>query len=168
MQLHLCSANLNDHSKSAYWYLLEQAKLQPDNATQESVEKFLNDLYADKDEFTKFLRTFWKKSTFEWNEAKLKENVDGFGEFRGNHKLGVVFYPLMVEITHALNQKYTKELTKYAQIVTDVKQLYLDVKVKQGSFEFKTVPFSTADFVFEQKSSIPNPFNANMGIAISK
>ena len=74
----------------------------------------------------------------------------------------------MVEITHALNQKYTKELTKYAQIVTDVKQLYLDVKVKQGSFEFKTIPFSTADFVFEQKASIPKPFNSNMGIAISK
>ena len=164
----LCSANINDHSKSAYWYLLEKAKLQPDNATQESVEKFLNDLYTDKDEFTKFLRTFWEKSTYQWNEAKLKENVDGFGEFRGNHKLGVVFYPLMVEITHALNQKYTKELTKYAQIVTDVKQLYLDVKVKQGSFEFKTIPFSTADFVFEQKASIPKPFNSNMGIAISK
>ena len=164
----LCSVNINDHSNSAYWYLLEKAKLQPDNATQESVEKFLNDLYADKDEFTKFLRTFWEKSTYQWNEAKLKENVDGFGEFRGNHKLGVVFYPLMVEATNILNQKYSKELTKYAQIVTDVKQLYLDVKAKQGSFEFKTIPFSTADFVFEQKSSIPKPFNANMGIAIVK
>ena len=164
----LCSVNINDHSNSAYWYLLEKAKLQPDNATQESVEKFLNDLYADKDEFTKFLRTFWEKSTYEWNEAKLKENVDGFGEFIGNHKLGVVFYPLMVEATKILNQKYTKELTKYSQIVTDVKQLYLEVKAKNSSFEFKTVPFSTANFVFEQKSSIPKPFNSNMGIAIVK
>tara|TARA_R110000765_G_scaffold163691_1_gene268632 strand:- start:52 stop:2886 length:2835 start_codon:yes stop_codon:yes gene_type:complete len=164
----LCSANLNDHSKSAYWYLLKEAELEPANATQESVEKFLDNLYTDKDEFTKFLRTFWEKSTYEWNEAKLKENVDGFGEFRGNHKLGVVFYPLMVEATKILNQKYTKELTKYAQIVTDVKQLYLEVKAKNGSFEFKTVPFSTANFVFEQKSSIPNPFNSNMGVTISK
>jgi hypothetical protein len=164
----LCSANLNDHSKSAYWYLLKEAELQPDNATQESVEKFLNNLYTDKDAFTNFLRTFWEKSTYKWNEAKLQTNVDGFGEFIGNHKLGVVFYPLMVEITGELNKKYNKELTKYAQIVTDVKQMYLDVKAKNGIFEFKTVPFSTANFEFEQKASIPTPFNANMGIAIVK
>ena len=164
----LCSVNLNDHNKSAYWYLLKEAELQPSNATQDAVEEFLDNLYTDKAEFTKFLRTFWEKSTYEWNEAKLKTNVDGFEKFKGNHKLGVVFYPLMVELTHALNQKYTKELTKYSQIVTDVKQLYLDVKTKNGNFEFKTVPFSTADFVFEQKASIPMPFNANMGIAIQK
>jgi hypothetical protein len=166
--MNLCSVNLNDHSKSAYWYLLQEAELEPNNATQDSVEAFLDNLYTDKVEFTKFLRTFWEKSGMDWNESKLKTNVDGFGGFKGNHKLGVVFYPLMVEATNVLNQKYSKELTKYTRIVTNIKQLYLEMKVKQGKFEFKTIPFSTADFEFEQKASIPNPFNANMGIAVQK
>jgi hypothetical protein len=74
----------------------------------------------------------------------------------------------MVEATKILNEKYTKQLTQYSQLVTDVKQLYLDVLVKKGLFQFKTVPFSKATFVFEQKGSIANPFNANMGIRILK
>ena len=52
----------------------------------------------------------------------------------------------------------TKQLTQYSQLVTDVKQLYLDVLVKKGLFQFKTVPFSKATFVFEQKGSMSQSF----------
>ena len=79
-----------------------------------------------------------------------------------------MFYPLIVEITNNLNSKYKSQLTTYSQKVTDVKQIYLNVDVKRGTFKFNTVPFVSANFVFEQKGSIPNPFNANIGIKIEK
>ena len=68
------------------------------------------------------------------------------------NKVGIIFYPIMVETTKILNNKYATQLTKFSQMVTDVKQLYLDVIVKKGIFQFKTVPFKTATFLFEQKS----------------
>ena len=86
----------------------------------------------------------------------------------GNNKIGIVFYTIMVEISGILNDKYSNELSKFGRGVTDVKQLYLDVSVNKGTLTFKTVPFKIATFKFEQKGSMPNPFNANMGIKIMK
>jgi hypothetical protein len=59
-------------------------------------------------------------------------------------------------------------LTKYAQMVTTIKQLYLKISLKDSLYSFITQPFSTATFAFEQKGSINNPFNANLGIGIKK
>ena len=165
--MNLCNVNIPKSNNSAYWYLSAESKLQPENLEQDKVVAFLDKLHEDKDEFMKFIGEFWKRSTMAFKEDKIESAYNAY-EGLGRNRIGVVFYPLMVEATKALNAKYDKQLTKYAQMVTDVKQLYLDVVVKKGIFQFKTVPFKTATFLFEQKGSITNPFNANMGIKIIK
>ena len=165
--MNLCSVNITDKANSGYWYLIAESKLQPNLLTQDSVVSFLDELHLDENKFKEFLSTLWTRSGMSWNDKKLNAAYDGYIAL-GKNRVGVVFYPLMVEATKILNEKYTKQLTQYSQLVTDVKQLYLDVLVKKGLFQFKTVPFSKATFVFEQKGSIANPFNANMGIRILK
>jgi len=165
--MNLCNVNIVDKANSGYWYLISESKLQPNLLTQDSVVSFLDELHLDESKFKEFLNTLWTRSGMAWNDKKLKAAYDGYIAL-GKNRIGIVFYPLMVEATKTLNEKYTKELTQYSQVVTDVKQLYLDVLVKKGLFQFKTVPFSKATFVFEQKGSMSNPFNANMGIRILK
>ena len=163
----LANVNIPDGNDSGYWYLSQVTKLQPDNLEQEKVVKFLDELHKDKDEWYKTIRELWKRSGFAWNEKMLDEYYKKYPEMARN-RVGIVFYPIMVETTKILNDKYATELTKFSQMVTDVKQLYLDVIVKKGVFQFKTVPFKTATFLFEQKGSITGPFNSNMGIKIIK
>jgi len=165
--MNLCSVNIVDKADSGYWYLIAESKLQPNLLTQDSVVSFLDELHLDESKFKEFLSTLWTRSGMSWNDKKLNAAYDGYIAL-GKNRVGIVFYPLMVEATKILNEKYTKQLTQYSQLVTDVKQLYLDVLVKKGLFQFKTVPFSKASFVFEQKGSMSNPFNANMGIRILK
>ena len=163
----LANVNIPDGNDSGYWYLSQITKLQPDNLEQEKVVKYLDELHEDKDEWFKTIRELWKRSGFSWNEKMLEEYYNKYPDM-GRNRVGIVFYPIMVEVTKTLNSKYAKELTKFSQMVTDVKQLYLDVIVKKGIFQFKTVPFKTATFLFEQKGSITGPFNSNMGIKIIK
>ena len=165
--MNLCSVNIVDKANSGYWYLISESKLQPNLLTQDSVVSFLDELHLDEGKFKEFLTTLWTRAGMAWNDKKLNAAYDGYIAL-GKNRVGIVFYPLMVEATKILNEKYTEELTQYSQLVTDVKQLYLDVLVKKGLFQFKTVPFSKASFVFEQKGSMSNPFNANMGIRILK
>ena len=165
--MNLSNVNIPDGNDSAYWYLSSITTLQPNNLRQEKVVSYLDELHKDKDEWKKIIGELWKRSSFEWNEAKLEKVYEDYPD-AGRNKIGVVFYPMMVQITGVLNDKYANQLTTFSQIVTDVKQLYLDVIVKKGVFQFKTVPFKTAKFIFEQKGSIPNPFNANLGIRILK
>ena len=165
--MNLCNVNIVDKANSGYWYLIAESKLQPNLLTQDSVVSFLDELHLDEGKFKEFLTTLWTRAGMAWNDKKLNAAYDGYIAL-GKNRVGIVFYPLMVEATKILNEKYTEELTQYSQLVTDVKQLYLDVLVKKGLFQFKTVPFSKATFVFEQKGSMSNPFNANMGIRILK
>ena len=165
--MNLCNVNIVDKANSGYWYLISESKLQPNLLTQDSVVSFLDELHLDETKFKEFLNTLWTRSGMAWNDKKLNAAYDGYIAL-GKNRVGIVFYPLMVEATKTLNEKYTKQLTQYSQLVTDVKQLYLDVLVKKGLFQFKTVPFSKATFIFEQKGSMSNPFNANMGIRILK
>ena len=165
--MNLCNVNIPDDNNSGYWYLTKQSNLQPDLLTQDSVVSFLDELHLDENKFKEFLNNLWTKAGMAWNDKKLNAAYDGYTAL-GKNRVGIVFYPLMVEATKILNKKYTSQLTQYSQIVTDVKQLYLDVLVKKGLFQFKTVPFSSAKFAFEQKGSMSNPFNANMGIKIEK
>ena len=165
--MNLCNVNIVDKANSGYWYLISESKLQPNLLTQDSVVSFLDELHLDETKFKEFLNTLWTRSGMAWNDKKLNAAYDGYIAL-GKNRVGIVFYPLMVEATKILNEKYTKQLTQYSQLVTDVKQLYLDVLVKKGLFQFKTVPFSKATFMFEQKGSMSNPFNANMGIRILK
>lgn len=166
--MNLASVNIADKKNSGYWYLSEKTGFGPAQMERTSVEKFLDDLYEkDVNEFSSFLSELWTKAGMDWNDKKLKEYINLYPKM-DKFRIGVIFYPIMVEIKGILNNKYQSELTMFGQMATDVKQLYLDVKVKQGLFAFKIVPFKTAQFKFEQKGSIPNPFNANMGIKILK
>jgi len=165
--MNLCSVNIVDKANSGYWYLISESKLQPNLLTQDSVVAFLDELHLDESKFKEFLNILWTRSGMSWNDKKLNAVYDEYTAL-GKNRVGIVLYPLMVEATKILNEKYTKELTQYSQLVTDVKQLYLDVLVNKGLFQFKTIPFSKATFVFEQKGSMSNPFNANMGIRIQK
>ena len=166
--MNLCNVNINDHSDSGYWFLSSESGLDPSKLTQDSVVSFLDNLYdSNVDEFSKFISKLWDLSKMQWNKAKLETMISEYPKM-GKNKIGIVFYALMVEIAAILTTKYSNELSKFGRMVTDVKQLYLDVSVNKGTLTFKTIPFKTANFEFEQKGSMPNPFNANMGIKIIK
>ena len=89
-------------------------------------------------------------------------------EKNDSNRVGMIFYPIMVETANALNEKYSDVLTQLTQKVTDVKQVYLDTKVKAGAFIFKTKKFSNANFKFLQKGMVWNPFSSMMGIKMVK
>ena len=164
--MNLCSINILDKSNSGYWYLSTKTNLQPNQLTEDAVVKYFDLLHENTDEFKDVLSTLWTKSGLSWGQKMLEDYTKNYMSMK--KRIGPMFYPIMVEITKELNSRYRNELTKYSQIVTDVKQIYLDVNIKRGEFAFKTVPFKKANFLFEQKGSIPNPFNANLGIKIEK
>lgn len=169
--MNLCNVNIPMSMNSGYWYILSQANLQPNNATRTNLISYLDNLSDDENEFKNVINQFFNKTGI--NQRKLEMNkvyplyVDA-KKSNDNDRIGFIFYPMMVEITNDLNKKYQSELTKYGQMVTDIKQIYLDVQVTKAQCKFRTVPFSKANFKFEQKGSIPNPFNSNMGIKIGK
>jgi len=166
--MNLSGVNIEDHNNSGYWFLSETTGLSPKMLTQKAVISFLDNLYdSSVEEFSTFVSKLWDLSGMEWDKAKLEKMVDVYPS-AGRNKIGIVFYAIMVEISGILTNKYGKELSKFARLVTDVKQVYLDVSVRKGTLTFKTVPFKIATFSFEQKGSMPNPFNANMGIKIKK
>jgi len=132
---------------------------------------YMDDLSNDEQEFKTVMSEFYSKTGVDQSKLPAQKVYDLYVKQKAasdKNRIGFIFYPLMVEIEIMLNNKFQKQLTKYGQLVTDVKQLYLDVLVKGGLFRFKTVPFKTAEFKFERKGSIPNPFNANIGIRILK
>ena len=136
--------------------------------TQDAVVGFLDTLYdSSVDEFSNFISKLWDLSKMQWNKAKLNEMIKSYPTM-GKNKIGIVFYALMVEIATLLTNTYSNELSKFGRMVTDVKQLYLDVSVNKGTLTFKTIPFKSANFQFEQKGSMPNPVNSNMGIKVIK
>jgi len=169
--MNLCNVNIADTNNSGYWYILSKVNVQPSGATRDAIVSYLDELVEDEAEFKKIMKEFYDKSGIDQSRLGMDRVYPSYvKQMNANDKnrIGFVFYPLMVEATAVLNSKYQKQLTKYGQMVTDIKQLYLDVLVKKGEFRFKTVPFKSAEFKFEQKGSIPNPFNANMGIKIMK
>jgi hypothetical protein len=164
--MNLCNINITDKSNSGYWYLVSEVNVQPTQLTEAAVIKHFDELYKNEEKFREVLTTLWDKSGMAWDRNKLDEYTDKYLVLK--KKIGPMFYPLMVEIAKDLNNKYKSQLTKYARMVTDIKQLYLSVNVKRGMFTFNTVPFTSANFEFEQKGSIPKPFNANLGIKIKQ
>jgi len=166
--MNLCNVNISDRNNSGYWFLSAESKLDPSLLTQDAVVNFLDNLYdSNVDEFSKFIAKVWDLSKMQWNKAKLDAMITEYPNM-GKNKVGIVFYALMVEIAALLTNKYSTELSKFGRMVTNVKQLYLDVSVNKGTLTFKTIPFKSANFEFEQKGSMPNPFNSNMGIKVIK
>jgi hypothetical protein len=170
--MNLCSVNIpSSTSNSGYWYILSKANLQPNSAYKDMLITYMDDLSNDEQEFKTVMSEFYSKTGVDQSKLPAQKVYDLYVKQKAasdKNRIGFIFYPLMVEIEIMLNNKFQKQLTKYGQLVTDVKQLYLDVLVKGGLFRFKTVPFKTAEFKFERKGSIPNPFNANIGIRILK
>lgn len=165
--MNLAAINIQDRANSGYWYLIEKTGLSPQQLKRKTVEAYLDELAQDPTAFADFLTNLWNRSGMAWNDKKLNQYVTDYAKM-GNKRIGVVFYPIMVEVAKILNELYQTPLTRFGQMATDVKQLYLDVVVKRGVFIFKMVPFKTATFKFEQKGSMSNPFNANLGIKILK
>lgn len=166
--MNLCSVNISDRDNSAYWHISKETGLGPGQMNQDVLVTYLDNLYEeDPIKFKEFIKETWVKSGIGSKVFKnLDTYVDGYMGM-GKNKIGIIFYCLQVEIKDVLNKMYGEQLTKFSQMATDVKQIYLQVDVKRGKFSFKAVPFKSANFEFEQKGSIPNPFNANLGIAAS-
>lgn len=164
--MNLCNINITDKNNSGYWYLVSQVNVQPAQLTEAAVIKHFDELYKNEEMFRDVLSTLWNKAGMQWDSKKLDEYTKKYPNL--DKRIGPMFYPLMVEITNNLNSKYKTQLTKYSQKVTDVKQIYLNIDIKRNTFTFNTVPFVSANFAFEQKGSIPKPFNANIGIKIEK
>jgi len=165
--INLCAKNITDKKNSGFWFLSETTGIGPEQMEQSKVEDYLDGLYNNVEEFKSFISKLWDLSGLSWNQKMLDSYTDEYPKM-GIKRVGVIFYPLMVEVVKELNNLYGEELTKFSQMATDVKQLYLDVNVKKSICAFKAVPFKTATFKFEQKGSMSNPFNSNMGIRILK
>jgi len=165
--MNLCSVNIKDRNNSGYWHISNETGLAPNQMKQDVLVSYLDDLYNDQDKFKEFVQGVWEKSGMKWNQKMLDTYTEEYPKMARN-KIGIIFYCLQVEIANTLNEVYSDQLTKFSQMATDVKQLYLDVVVKKGLFRFKAVPFKSATFKFSQKGSIPNPFNSNIGIKIKK
>lgn len=167
----LANINLYNDKKSGYYYLLSEAKIQPSFVTRENILGFLDKLSENETDFTKFLTIFFDRTGFSMSRSDLKTYYNDYlvkKESNNSDRIGYAFYPIMVEVTDSLNEKYSNMLTFFAQKVTEVKQIYLDIYVSKGVFRFICKPFKKAKFLFEQKGSINNPFNANIGIKIKK
>jgi len=157
---------------SGYSYVLQQAKLNQKSATREALVTFLDNLIKeDKAKFEFFIKTLSQK-TGAWrgkiDASKYMKEYEERMEKNDSNRVGMIFYPIMVETANALNEKYSDVLTQLTQKVTDVKQVYLDTKVKAGAFIFKTKKFSNANFKFLQKGMVWNPFSSMMGIKMIK
>lgn len=167
--MNLASVNLK--GETTYGFLLSRAELQPSTATRSAILDYLDGIANDDSKFTSFMGAFLDRSYFDMKNKSLegmrqdylKKMEDG-----NANRIGLVFYPIVVDVANVLNLEYRPMLTKYAQMVTTIKQLYLKISLKDSLYSFITKPFSTAIFAFEQKGSINNPFNANLGIGIEK
>lgn len=129
----------------------------------------MDNLVDDQEKFESFMSTFIRKTQFsssKFNMEFYRSDYIAKRDVNNGDRVGLIVYPIMVELTKYLTKNYADTLTKYAQKVADIKQLYLDISIKRGLFSFRTQPFSSAAFEFEQKGSINNPFNANIGIKI--
>ena len=167
----LANINLFNNRNSGYYYLLNEAKVQPSFVTRENILLFLDKLSENENDFINFLNVFFSKTGFSTSKSDLKNYYNDYlvkKESGNSDRIGYAFYPVMVEVTKILNEKYSILLTYFAQKVTEVKQIYLDIYVSKGVFRFICKPFKKAQFLFEQKGSINNPFNANIGIKIKK
>jgi hypothetical protein len=169
--MNLCNVNIPKNMNSGYWYILSKVNVQPSGATRDAIVSYVDELAKDESQFKTVIKEFFDKAGIDQSRLGMDRVYPAYvKQMNANDKnrIGFIFYPLMVEAVNVLNDKYQDQLTKYGQMVTDIKQLYLDVQVKKGLFRFKTVPFKSATFKFEQKGAIPNPFNSNMGIKILK
>jgi hypothetical protein len=150
---------------------LSNASLQPTTATRESIVAYLDDISQDESKFALFMKGFFDRSLFDMKRKNIETiRLDYLNSMKTNNsnRIGIVFYPIMVDVANGLNSQYQSILTKYAQIATAIKQVYLKISIKDSLYTFITQPFSTANFAFEQKGSMTNPFNANLGIVVKK
>lgn len=163
-------AYLHNGPKSAFNYMIDKFNLTIDTITQENLLTQLDNLVQNKDSFMSFLSEFIslsgassKIASDQYYDQYIKKM-----ESRDANRIGLVFYPIMVETEISLNEKFSNVLTKLVQKVTNIKQVYLDVKVKDNSFIFKTLEFKSSDFVFNRAGSINNPFLKTMAIRMIK
>jgi hypothetical protein len=170
--MNLAADALGPNATSGYSYVLNEARLNQTSITREALIKFLDDLLLeDENKFDNFIKTLSQK-TGAWrgkidaNKYRI-EYIERY-EKKDPYRMGLIFYPIMVETANALNKEYAKQLTVLYQKLSDVKQVYLDTEVKKSAFVFKTKAFSSADFKFEQKGQVWNPFSAMMGIKMIK
>ncbi len=170
--MNLAADVLGPNQGSGYSYVLQQANLNQKSVTREALIKFLDELFKeDQNKFESFIKTLSEK-TGAWrgkiDSTKYAKEYEERMEKNDSNRVGMIFYPIMVETANALNEKYSDVLTQLTQKVTDVKQVYLDTKVKAGAFIFKTKKFSSANFKFQQKGMVWNPFSSMMGIKMVK
>ena len=71
---------------------------------------------------------------------------------------------LVTTVVDYLNNLYQEPLTSLINKSQDLAQIYLIFDVKGNSMSFVSKSFSVAEFKFEAKGSVPNPFNAKIGI----
>jgi hypothetical protein len=165
----LASVNLAKNNDSGFSYFIKSSKASTPLISRDVILSFMDNLVDDKEQFESFMSMFIRKTQFSSSKFDMEFYRSDYITKRdtdNGDRIGIILYPIMVELSKYLTKNYADTLTKYAQKVTDIKQVYLDVSIKRGLFSFRTQSFSSAAFEFEQKGSINNPFNANIGIKI--
>jgi len=167
----LAKLHLGIDKNSGYSYLLSNMNIFNKSPNRDAILLFMDKLVNDNDKFNTFMLKFIRKTKFfavKFNIENYKKDYIQKRDAGNNDRLGLIFYPIVVELVKSLNENYADILTAYTQKATDIKQVYLNVSVKSGLFIFKTQSFTSSSFIFEQKGSINNPFNANIGIKMKQ
>ena len=158
---------LNQANDSGFSYLKQTTGMEFTKMTEDAVVSWFDELYEkDIEEFKLVLSNLWTKCSMSWTKGMLNDYTEKYKNL--NKRVGVIMYPLCVEATRFLNQNYTEELTKFTQLVTNILQLYISLDKAKNEISFNLIKFKQSKFKFEQKGSIPNPFNSNIGIATTK
>lgn len=159
--IHLASINLD--SDSGFNLILDESGFKSNTMTRELLIKWLDEKMQSQDALS-FLEEFVKRSTS--NIKNLPKYIERYiKQIEGNdsNRIGLIFYPILAEVSKALTNKYSNELTTILQKLTNIKQVYMNTRIKKDSIEFKTKQFKNSNFIFQPKGSVPNPFNAMIG-----
>tara|TARA_Y100000389_G_scaffold182303_1_gene198797 strand:+ start:2427 stop:5774 length:3348 start_codon:yes stop_codon:yes gene_type:complete len=161
---------IHNGKSSAIKYLMEESGLDINALTQDNVLKFLDGLTQDESSFFEFYSNFIELSGAGQSLISESYRQDYIKRMKSNNhlRIGLIFYPIMVETSIALSEKYSNVLTRLVQKITDVKQVYMDSKIRSSEFVFKTYEFKTSNFKFERKGAVWNPYSAMMSISLVK
>jgi len=165
-------SNVNIASVGGYKYLLDQSQLNSGTITRESLLEWGDELAAQgKEKFVSFLKEYGKLAGFAFKTSPEDYYEDYVTRLNDPDRIGIFFYPLMVQISAYLEANYSNALTTLGQKVADQKQVHLYVKADKtkdkGAFRFNTVAFKQAFYHFKAKGSVTKPWNGMIGIKIT-
>jgi phosphopantetheine adenylyltransferase len=158
---------LSSHLSGAgtpYNYLISTSGLESTTLTKDVIIEWLYKLHENKSKFISFYKELWNLCGTKPKDMTADDIYKNWDSIKDETVFGAVFYPLVTTVVDYLNNLYQKPLTSLVNKSQDLAQIYLIFDIKGNSMSFVSKSFSVAEFKFEAKGSVPNPFNAKIGI----